>query len=305
MVLMSTIPCPKCGKSFTRRTAAINRHVAKGIKSYCSRRCANLVNTQKPNPVLRLECPVCKRTYERHKRVIDHLRRKGRTNFYCSKSCAAKAAWKEKPAPKVTLRCAGCRRLFERSPFAAAERRKAGRVLVCCTKACANRARRKPPVILECDRCGKKFKRHGSRVRRAARIGLKHCYCSMECRNNQPKAKGRWATGWRRDSQSTAHCAYCKKKFKIDAGAVRRRMTQSNGRLYCSKVCSSTYNSKHGSVGSQNLKRQKDWDDERWYWEKRLSREGLGVMVGGSGNLVYGEEYDQGAAAARRKAAGY
>jgi hypothetical protein len=29
------------------------------------------------------------------------------------------------------------------------------------------------------------------------------------------------------------------------------------------------------------------------------------VMVGGSGNLVYGEEYDQGAAAARRKAAGY
>jgi len=50
--------------------------------------------------------------------------------------------------------------------------------------------------------------------------------------------------------------------------------------------------------------RREGWSDERWYWEQRLSAEGLGELAGGSGYLDYGyEEQDSKKPNERRRAA--
>lgn len=292
------MPCPSCKQPFTRDTAIIDRATAEGKLSYCSRRCANLVHRRKAK-VAKLECTECKRPFERLQRLVDGVLRKGKTNFFCSKQCSTKHHWKLHPAPKVKLKCMGCKRMFERSPFEMELRKKRGIKIVACCVACANRvAKLKPPVLLVCDRCGKKFKRHGSLIKRAERMKLKHTYCSRECTNNKPKNKGQHTKSWR--VPSTAHCAYCKQRFKIDRGGLKRRMAQNDGVLYCSKECAG-FNGKGN--GSGTLKRRTGMTDEEWYWFKRLSDEGLGEWVGSSGALVYGEEYDQGAAGQKRKEA--
>lgn len=89
---------------------------------------------------------------------------------------------------------------------------------------------------------------------------------------------------WRRMVMT---CDYCEKEFRVTHAAFRKAGRQNQGRAYCSKECGGL-----GGGGHSGALTRKPWmNDEQWYWEKRLSDEGLGEFHGCHHWLLYGEIY--------------
>jgi hypothetical protein len=84
-------------------------------------------------------------------------------------------------------------------------------------------------------------------------------------------------------------CAYCEKPIEI---LRHRYVGKWAGRqtFYCSKSCGGFAHAGHAQGGPE-IKRQHGWSDEQLFWERKLSKLGLGMSRGISGFLIYGHDY--------------
>lgn len=84
---------------------------------------------------------------------------------------------------------------------------------------------RRPPVDVECERCGNTFQKKAWEVEKRKRQGWA-MYCSVACRD----AVKRGRSGEKRVERISLKCEYCGESFEVAPHA-------SKGRRFCSKGC--------------------------------------------------------------------
>lgn len=157
-------------------------------------------------------CPTCGKTFWYYKSW---------PRVYCSKACSAKVnvrnLGKYNNGSSVKLTCEQCGKEFTRNSSAIAKTTKHFCSRECFAESMRGGAKpvtnptpnKNPRVEVICQRCGKPFLAHHSRLKRG-----ESKFCSRECRQNR----------------ETKHCIHCGKSYQVI-------MCESDASRFCSKKC--------------------------------------------------------------------
>jgi endogenous inhibitor of DNA gyrase (YacG/DUF329 family) len=247
--------CQQCGEKFNS---------AKKNTRYCSRACAG---KSKHKRVL-VNCSFCGKPKEVQDHIFDMLE-----NHYCDQGCYAehlKTLMKGENNPnynRINVNCSGCGKHTPVQPYRFDKHK-----YHFCSYECykenigkyyigENNGNYKPPIIVDCDGCGRSFPRKEHKVNQSAGNYCSHeCYISNNIRN-------------RERNLTTVECAECGVPVE-----KYQRLIEKQNFVYCSIECKNIHASKT-YVGENNPKwnpniSHEDRERNRnlpGYWDWRLS----------------------------------
>ena len=226
------VTCPVCGKKFLQQARLAH------IRLCCSPECSakNPDNRMLQGNNVTLVCPVCKKEFERRGSYIRKTKKKGQTEWCCSRDCAKKYA-SIKPVKerayfreKKTIICLHCGNEFQsRAPKKF------------CSEECRKAYSKRKTKMKKCSQCGKKFKVTGFQAKRERK------YCSIECFNQARKIEHNTYEKishylrsteqydlWRQNVCNAANwkCEKCKKQIDGDLEVHHKRTLYSICKQY-------------------------------------------------------------------------